>query len=81
MTELTDLLSKPPASRTCRFGDWVAGLSDEEAVSVYDALDNPEWTATKLTAVFKKFGMPSDDKVVRLHRKRECDICGSVGSA
>lgn len=77
MTELTDLLSAPPsAARTCRFGDWVATLSDEEAVSVYEALDNPEWTATKLTQIFKKFGMPSDDKMVRLHRKKECQICG-----
>jgi hypothetical protein len=78
MTELTDLLSTPPASRkdSCRFDAWLKGLSDDERTAVVESMDNPDWPSTQLTIVFRKFGLTSDERAVRLHRKKECAACG-----
>lgn len=78
MTNLTDILAKPPALRGCAFGDWVNSLSPEEQESVKKALLNPEWSAQKLTDTFKQFGMSSGREAVSAHRNGKCRTCGPI---
>ena len=78
MTDLTDILSKPPALRGCPFADWKATLKPEERESVDKALLNPEWSAQKLTDVLKEFGMSSGREAVTKHRNGKCRTCGPI---
>lgn len=78
MTELTEILANPPAPRSCRFNDWLSTLSEEERVSVKNAMDNPNWETSKLHKVLRANGLTSDRNTVGIHRKKECGICGPV---
>lgn len=78
MTDLTEILAKPPALRGCPFADWKARLEPEEREAVDKALLNPEWSAAKLTAVFKQFGMTSGREGVMTHRNGDCRTCGPI---
>ena len=78
MTDLTDILSKPPALRGCPFADWRNSLTAEERESVDKALLNPEWSSYKLTSVFKEFGMTSSRETVGVHRNGKCRTCGPI---
>lgn len=78
MTNLTDILSNPPAKRPCVFGAWILSLSEEDQVSVKKALLNPEWSTSKLTAALKDFGMTSDRPTVGAHRQGKCVSCGPI---
>lgn len=78
MTGLTEILAKPPALRGCPFADWLESLDPEEQESVKKALLNPEWSAAKLTTVFKQFGMTSGREGVMTHRNGDCRTCGPI---
>jgi glutaminase len=78
MTELTDILSKPPKRYECTFANWIDSLSEEEQVSVKKAVLNPEWSNLALTNTLKQHGMPCDRRTVTAHRNGECKHCGPV---
>ena len=78
MTDLTEILSKPPALRGCPFSDWRASLKPEEQEAVNKALLNLEWSAQKLTETFKQFGMTSGREAVTAHRNGKCRTCGPI---
>ena len=78
MTNLTDALASPPSAQKCAFGRWVKSLPENEQEAVSKALVNPEWSATKLTAVLKSFGMTSSRETVGVHKNGRCTVCGPV---
>jgi hypothetical protein len=78
MTELTDILSKPPKRSTCTFENWLSSLSEDEQDSVKKAMLNPEWSHLALAATLKEHGMPCDRRLMTIHRKGECKTCGPI---
>lgn len=78
MTELTDILSKPPVHRVCAFGKWFNALPEDEQSSVKKAMFNPEWSNTALAKVLREHGMPTDRLGLGTHRRGECKRCGPI---
>jgi hypothetical protein len=78
MTELTDILSKPPKRTTCTFANWLSTLSEDEQDSVKKAMLNPEWSHLALTTTLKEHGMPCDRRLMTVHRNGECKTCGPI---
>jgi hypothetical protein len=78
MTELTDILSKPPAKGTCTFAAWLNSLPDDEQSSVKKAMLNPEWSHLALAKTLKEHGMPCDRRLMTIHRNGECKHCGPI---
>jgi hypothetical protein len=78
MTELTDILSKPPAGRLCSFATWFDSLTEDEQVSVKKAMFDPAWSDHKLTETLRDFGLTTDRGRLGKHRRGECKRCGPL---
>lgn len=62
--------------RTCTFGQWLTKLDQEDIKTVFDLIDDPDWTISELTLFLKKeAGATVSEKSLSRHRKHECLEC------
>lgn len=62
--------------RSCTFGRWLTTLDADDRKTVFDLLENLDWTITELTVFLKKEANANvSEKAISRHRKHECLEC------
>jgi hypothetical protein len=65
----------PENSRTCKFGPWLATLTEDDRNAVYKAFDNPDVPSRHIFRTLAGIGCPSSESSIRSHRLGDCQSC------
>lgn len=74
--KLSELLAnEPETARNCKFGPWLASLSEDDRNTIVSAFDLRTTSISHIVRVLQGFGCPSSATSIRAHAKNECVTC------